>query len=568
VPAYIWLSAMFATIRKHQKWLWAIIITGTIASFVIYFTPSASNRSGRSVGRESFGTINGHNISRKQYSEAFYEAKLQFLLQYGTWPDEAEAKKFRFSAEAEARNRLVLIEKLQEMNVKVDESSVAQWILDRFSDPRQPGSAKLNYENFVNRRLSTFGISQDAFETFIQHELGINHLLALAGVMGQVVTPREAAAVYRQEHEKIQAEAVTFSSTNFTAAVQVDPAALAQFYTNRLSDYTIPEKVQVRYIKFDLTNYLGKANEDIGKLTNLNQAIDQKYISSGPAFFTDTNGQVMPAEAAKAKIKQQFLEEHAKLLARKDVASFATELQSSPAVSATNLESLAATKGLPVLVSQPFAEFDSPPEFRLRPSPVQAGQAAFKLTPEQPFSQALVGEDGVYLLALDKKFPRQVEPLDSVRSRLTEDFIRSQSLKLARQAATDFYSHATNGLAQGKAFPAICAEEKVTPTTLPEFSAGSSSWAGESRLDLDMVKSAARNISPGKIAPMSYTRDGAFVLFVRGRSPVPDSEVKLELPKFLASLRQSEQYEAFNDWFSEQLRSSRIDTLKGKNEEE
>ena len=30
---------MFGTIRKHQTWLWAVIITLTIISFVVFFSP-------------------------------------------------------------------------------------------------------------------------------------------------------------------------------------------------------------------------------------------------------------------------------------------------------------------------------------------------------------------------------------------------------------------------------------------------------------------------------------------------------------------------------------------------
>jgi len=38
---------MFGTIRKHQTWLWAIIITLTIISFVIYFGPQSRVSQGR-----------------------------------------------------------------------------------------------------------------------------------------------------------------------------------------------------------------------------------------------------------------------------------------------------------------------------------------------------------------------------------------------------------------------------------------------------------------------------------------------------------------------------------------
>ena len=56
---------MFGTIRKHQTWLWGIIIVGTVVSFVIYFSPNA--RFGMSGGRRnSIGSVDGQSITPQQ----------------------------------------------------------------------------------------------------------------------------------------------------------------------------------------------------------------------------------------------------------------------------------------------------------------------------------------------------------------------------------------------------------------------------------------------------------------------------------------------------------------------
>ncbi|TMP97450.1 MAG: hypothetical protein E6L09_13140 [Verrucomicrobia bacterium] len=65
---------MFGHIRRHQKWLWAVIATLTIVSFVIFLDPTTGRRGGgRSIfGRSpaDYGTINGREITAEEFERA------------------------------------------------------------------------------------------------------------------------------------------------------------------------------------------------------------------------------------------------------------------------------------------------------------------------------------------------------------------------------------------------------------------------------------------------------------------------------------------------------------------
>jgi hypothetical protein len=556
---------MIGTIRKHQQWLWAFLIAAVIVSFVIYFTPTVG-RGGRGGGRrEAFGTMNGRPIPRQQYVEAWLEVQLDFFMNYYTWPERAELKKFRFSLERETANRLVLLEKLRELDVQVDEGAMAEWIVAHFSDAKTPGSAKTTYQWFVQQELPRHNVSAADFRRFIEHQIGIEHLVAVASIPGKLVTPREAAELYRQENEKVEAQAVVFSATNFQSSVKLEPAALAQFYTNRQSFYRIPERVQVSYVKFPATNYLVQADQALAKITNLAAEIDQRYRSSGPGFFTDTNGQVMPEEAAKARIKQDLRDRQALFAAHKEAALFATDLEKIQPVKAENLKNLAAAKGLVCLDLEPFDEEG--------PRGLKAGaafaQAAFKLTPDRPFSPPTRAEDAIYLIALKQKLASEVPALETIRAQVTDDYLREQARQLARQAGSGFHGLVTNRLAQGGTFAEACAALKVTPINLPRFSANTRNLPDlDRRLDLSLVKTTAAALPAGKTSELVNTYDGGFVLHVKSRTPVAEADLKKELPQFLADLRQAQRLRSFYEWFGKQKELCRIDTLTGKEEEE
>lgn len=547
---------MFATIRKHQTWLWGFIIAAVIVSFVIYFTPSVTrDRSGG--GRSQFGSLNGRPITRKQFLEAYVETRLSYLLRFGTWPDQGESKRTGFDLDRETRNRLVLLERLRALNVLVEKEAVAQWIVDNFGGT-QPATAKAKYDNFVRELRQRHTVTEEDLQNFIRHEIGVGHLAAVAGVAGKLVTPRLAAELYRQENEKVEAEAVVFAASNYLASVTLDPAALSQFYSNRQSVYRTPERLQVHYVRFDATNFLAQADQVLLRNTNLTGEIDRLYLASNPSAFMDTNGQVMPPEAAKTRIRQQLRERQAIFEAHKEAARFATNLESLKDPTGDSLVAVAANKGLAAAVTEPFAEGETPRGLKVR---ANFAEMAYKLTPQQPILLSPIrGDDAVYLIALKQRFPSQVPTLEVLQARVEMEFKQDQAVRLARAAGTNFLQQLTNGMSAGKTFAAVAAEANQPVIALPKFSTAArtvTDW--DRRIDLSLAKSAAAGLTAGKASGLVSARDGGFVLCVKARVPVSETELAQELPKSLASLRQAEEYEAANEWFRKQMEASGLE---------
>ena len=69
---------MFGTIRKHQTWLWAVIATITIVSFVVFFNPN-NRGTGSSRSTADYGSINGERISEEDFGNGRKEVDLQSL---------------------------------------------------------------------------------------------------------------------------------------------------------------------------------------------------------------------------------------------------------------------------------------------------------------------------------------------------------------------------------------------------------------------------------------------------------------------------------------------------------
>ncbi|HOX03340.1 MAG TPA: SurA N-terminal domain-containing protein [Candidatus Paceibacterota bacterium] len=547
---------MFATLRRHQKWFWAAIIAVVIPSFVIFFTSDAvwSVWSERAA---QWGVVYGKPIPRERFYRAYQEAELFYFLRAGSWPGRDESsRQSGFDTGREAYRRVLIGELLERDGVSVGKEAAARWVANFFRDPRQNTFRMENYEQVVQAIRKEKGMREQDIDRLARHQVGIQSLGSVYGMSGALVPPSEAEALYRIENEQAEARAVVFAATNYLAAVTLTTNAIEQFYTNQLSRYRIPERVQMRYVKFDLTNFWSDADQRMAKETNLAQRIDEVYARQGAESFRDTNGVVMAEAAAKNQLRERVRKGMALEAAMKKAGAFASELFAIAPMKADNLNSLAATNNLAVEITQPFSQYDGPSDLDL---PGDFGRRAFALTDEEPFLSPVAAEDGVYLVALHRKIPAEFPAKEAIWGRLMEDYRQFQALEAARQAGRSFYQTLTNGLAQGQAFTNLCAEAKAAVVNLPPFAQASRYVDGlDDRLDLDQLKQLTARLRPGQASGFTLVPEGGFVLYLEKRTPVDEAKMKQELESYLQNLRLTRQYQSFEDWFEWQVARSGV----------
>jgi len=528
---------MFGTIRKHQTWLWVIIIAVVVVSFV--FWGSQTGRYSHGPPRPDFGTINGEKITLDKFQAAQREVYLDFFLRYGEWPDQ-EAQRTGFEADRETFYRLLLLQKLKDFNLHVSRQAALQRGRDilRYLGGGQPVSLEL----LVQRKLSERGLTAEDFERYVRHDLGLQELVTLVGGSGRLVTPEEARAVYAREHEELSVEVVNFLAVDHLAEVIVAPEAVAQFYTNRMAAYRLPERVQVSYVAFPLSNHLAAAEAELVK-SNLNALVEANLQRLGTNYLR----LAATPEEARARLREGLIRQQALTLARAQAKDFANAVFRLEPPRPENLATLAAEKGLALQVTEPFDRKEGPKGLPVGPAFLQA---AFKLTADYPLAGPILGEDAVYVIALRARLPSEVPPLESIRAQVATDYRYEQAVQRARQAGTNFLATLTNGLALGKTFGELCTAAKRKPVLLPPFSLSTRALPEvEQDLPLSQFKQVAFRTPVGQVSDLTYTRDGGLILHVRSRLPLDQAKMKEELPRFTASLRQVRQNEAFSEWF-------------------
>ena len=250
--------------------------------------------------------------------------------------------------------------------------------------------------------------------------------------------------------------------------------------------------------------------------------------------------------------------------ARKKALEFATPLFDVDPVRMDNLDKLAKEKGLTVQITEPFDQRDGPSELAVGQD---FAAKAFARTPVEPFAGPIVGMDGVYVIAFNKKIPSEIPALDKIRARVEKDYQLGQAQDLARKAGLVFYPTLTNGLAQGKTVAALCADAKLQLVDLPPISISTRELEQVSEhLPLNQFKQLAFGTTVGKVSPFQMTTAGGVIVYVKSKLPLDEAKMIAALPTFANYVRQNRQNEAFNSWFRKEAEKGLRDTPLARQE--
>ncbi len=139
-----------------------IIITATIISFVVYFTPGGGKSGGGRVGPDDFGSINGERITSFDYNNASREVLLRYFFANGQWPD-AGAKRADFDVERETFFRLLLIQKEKELGLHASSEAVGR-VASVLLRSLNRDHSLVPLDAFVSKVLQPQGIGAADFE--------------------------------------------------------------------------------------------------------------------------------------------------------------------------------------------------------------------------------------------------------------------------------------------------------------------------------------------------------------------------------------------------------------------
>jgi peptidyl-prolyl cis-trans isomerase D len=556
---------MIGTIRKHQKWLWYLIIGVTIVTFVGFLSPSAGQRGYGNGSDVDFGSIDGAPITRQAFIEARAEERIDFRLRYNQWPPENDEQLSRmgYNLTSKTYQRLFLNAKAAELKIDVSKDAVVRKIKQMFGLKPEQFLPAEKLEEFEKKELHPNNVTLLDFQRFARNRVAHEQLIAVYGMTGQLITPKEAESFYVRENEPMTVSAVFFPHSNYLAQVQADESTLRGYYQSNQAAYRLPEKVSVEYVLFNSTNF---HEEVLKNYTNLDQIVSSVYKERGPASFEDKSGKQMTEPDAKALIRKEIIDAGSLTLARRKAANFLNELDTqcsnTNAFSLAMFEALAKAQKATVHSTEPFEAAEGPSlkvtsefvkaAFALTDTPKQSADTTEEDKSKRSlfYRRPISGEDGAYAIALKQRIPSRVQAFTEVIDQVRHDYTRAQAIELALSAGEKFGAAVTNGMASGKQFSDICAAAKVKAIELPPFSMATTTLSNVDKTTLQELQKVSSELPTGKASGFNQQLDGGFVVYVKSRGKVDEELKKTELPAFVEQMRANRRLAAFNEWFS------------------
>jgi parvulin-like peptidyl-prolyl isomerase len=526
---------MIGTIRKHSNWLWYPIIIATIITFVLWGASQALF--GTRSGGGNLGTVYGKKVTPEQYVSAKKYYYLSYWFGSGHWPDDAAVSPDEI--ERQIYVSLLITQKAHQLGIHVSEDAAAISASERLAALGRNGQS-VPLDALVDQALAPKGFTAADFENYVRDDLAIHQLVQTLGLPGELITPQEARAAYQRENEELSCQAVFFSGSNYLNAVSATPGVVGQFYTNYQAQYRLPDRVQINYVVYSVSNYLSQSRAEWAK-TNLSDNVDAYLHKVGENYKGSKN-----ATEARAKITEELVTARAQADARKAANELAAQAFAMDPVKPENLATVANQKGLILHQTAPFAKDTGPEDIA---GAVNFTKAAFELTSDTPLAGPITDGDGVYVIALDKTLPSEIPSYDKIRFQVAMDYERRESTLLAQRAGMAFYQSLTNQIAAGHSFASVAVGAGYQAEVLPPFSISTQELPelGE-RASLGQIKQAAFTTAPGKPSGFVPTQDGGFILLVQSRLPVDQAKLTQDLPQFTQNLRRSREGEAFNQW--------------------
>src|SRR3954463_3787472 len=164
---------MIGTIRKHQQWLWGLIITATIVSFVVFFNPSTrygNGGGGDQRSGETGASIEGRAIGIEEFNDAIREEMLFYFLQHGEWASPEKLRQQNYQLDQRAYQRIALNQKAKDLGIEPTAKAAARMVEEIFgATPARPVT-EADLAQFEQRTLAPQRLTLEDFARFARHQ--------------------------------------------------------------------------------------------------------------------------------------------------------------------------------------------------------------------------------------------------------------------------------------------------------------------------------------------------------------------------------------------------------------
>jgi hypothetical protein len=508
---------MMKLLRRHRDWL-MIVIAILAIPFVFYF-----------VQRPDYGAMRGDQFARiydrnVTMLEAQQVARLLSLAQalgmsdfVGTMTAGAGMNQNQ-SAVQFIVNLLVLRHESEKLGLRPSASEVADVVrkLPAFQGDSGFDINKLN--DLVRNGLAPLGLTEDHIELLVRDQICLNEIQKLLAA-GVSLPKSELDENFQRGYDKMSVSLIRLHSTDVDKDIKITDEEVQKYYDAHKAELKTDEKRKVDFVELTL-------NE-----------------------------------------QEKKLESKARIEALQKLADRATDFTQALLEKGADFKQAAGKFQLPVHETGEFTMAEPDPQLKVDP---KLGAAAFRLTAEEPHSDAVQVADGFYILHLTGKTESQPLTLEAAKSKIVDSLKKTRARELMSTKGAELVQQLRDAKKSGQPVAAVIEKAGLKAENLPAFSLieeeTEKSEGGDQKKqspELLSIKEAVALLNPGDVTDVVPSGTDGVIAILEKRESLADATAGEKKAAFEKRILDNKERIVLVEWLRDRQQAAGLEFKKG-----
>ena len=503
---------MMKLLRKHRDWL-MIVIAILAIPFVFYFVQRPDYGA---IGRDHFARIYDRNVS---VLEAQQLARLLSLAQALGMSDFVRTLMSAARTQDDVIiNLLVLRHEADRLGLRPNASEIADVVRKLPTFQGESGFDINKFNDFVQNALAPLGLTEDHIEQLVRDQISLNEIQKLLAA-GVSLPKSELDENFQRGYDKLYVSVIRFHSADFDKDIKISDEDVQKYYDAHKAELKSDEKRKVEFVQLTL-------NEEQKKLTGKERIEALQKLADRATDFT-----------------QALLEKGA------------------------DFKQAAAKFQLPVHETGEFSAAEPDPQLK---ADQQLGAAAFKLSAQEPHSDAVQVADGFFILHLIGKTEARPLTLEEAKPKIVDALKKTRTRELMSTKGTELVQQLREAKNSSQPLDAVIAKAGVKPEKLSAFSLideeAEKSDGNEQKKqspELLTIKEAVALLNTGDVTGFVPSGTDGLIAILEKREPLGEASSGEKKAAFEKRILENKERIVLIEWLRDRQQAAGLEFKKG-----
>jgi peptidyl-prolyl cis-trans isomerase D len=507
---------MMKLLRRHRDWL-MIVIAILAIPFIFYFVQRPDYGA---IGRDQFARIYDRNVSMLEAQQLVRLLNLAQTLGMSDFVGTMTAGAGMNQNQGGVQfivNLLVLRHEAERLGLRPSSSEVAEVVrkLPAFQGDSGFDINKLN--DLVQNGLAPLGLNEEHIEQLVRDQISLEEIQKLLAA-GVSIPKSELDENFQRGYDKLDVSVIRFRSGDFDKDIKISDEDIQKYFDAHKAELKTEEKRKVEFVQLTL-------NEEEKKLTGKERIEALQKLADRATDFT-----------------QALLEK------------------------GSNFKEAAAKFKLSVQQTGEFTAAEPDPQLKANP---QLAAAAFKLSEQEPHSDAVQVSDGFYILHLTGKTEARPLTAEEAKPKIVDALKKTRARELMSTKSSELVQQLREAKKTGQPFEPVIQKAGVKPEKIPAFSLideemekSQGDEQKQQSSELFAIKDAVAFLNPGDVSDFVPSGTDGLVAILEKREPLGEANAGEKKAAFEKRILENKERIVLVEWLRDRQQAAGLEFKK------